>query len=393
MSDNCREYGWKRIRRGGWTAGRLQSKARGGCKDLPIPMSLERVVSRAPLRWALLALASFLLACLFEWLHLPAALLLGPLVAAGVMAACGAASTVPGPVFRLAHAVIGLLIARSLAVSTLTELVRDWPIFLAGVLSVVAASSFLGWALARWRVLPGTTAVWGSAPGAATAMILMSSSFGADMRLVALMQYLRVVTVVLAATLVARYWVGQGAAPEPDIAWLRLPDVGSLTATLLLIAGGAGLGQVVRMPAGTLLIPMVFGAVLSNAGIVSIELPPWLLASTYAVVGWQVGSRFDRAILRHAVRAFPGLLMATLALIGACAGIAALLVAAAGLDPLTAYLAASPGGIDSVAIIGMAGRADMPFVMAMQTARFLFVVLTGPWIARVVAARVARRRT
>jgi membrane AbrB-like protein len=80
----------------------------------------------------------------------------------------------------------------------------------------------------------------------------------------------------------------------------------------------------------------------------------------------------------------------TAAPIGACAGLAALLVAFAGIDPLTAYLATSPGGIDSIAIIGMAGGADMPFVMAMQTARFLVVMATGAWIARLVASAVGR---
>lgn len=141
-------------------------------------------------------------------MHLPAALLLGPLVAAPAMAPRGATSVVPGPVFRPAHAVVGLLIARTLAMDTLAELLRDWHIFLAGTVFVVAASGLIGWALTRWRVLPGTTAIWGSAPGAATVMVIMAGSFGADTRLVAFMQYLRVVTVVAVATLVARIWIG-----------------------------------------------------------------------------------------------------------------------------------------------------------------------------------------
>ena len=46
-----------------------------------------------------------------------------------------------------------------------------------------------------------------------------------------------------------------------------------------------------------------------------------------------------------------------------------------GIDPLTAYLATSPGGMDSVAIIAAASdRVDISFVMALQTARFLIVL-------------------
>jgi uncharacterized membrane protein AbrB (regulator of aidB expression) len=57
-----------------------------------------------------------------------------------------------------------------------------------------------------------------------------------------------------------------------------------------------------------------------------------------------------------------------------------------GVDPLTAYLATSPGGMDSVAIIAAASdTVNVSFVMALQTARFLFVLVLGPAIARLVA--------
>ena len=59
-----------------------------------------------------------------------------------------------------------------------------------------------------------------------------------------------------------------------------------------------------------------------------------------------------------------------------------------GVDSLTAYLTMSPGGLDSVAIIAASRTVDLPFVMAMQTARFLVVLLTGPSLARFIAKRV-----
>ncbi|WP_092961703.1 AbrB family transcriptional regulator [Falsiroseomonas stagni] len=343
------------------------------------------------MRWAWLIAFSVLLGASLAWLRVPAALLLGPLVVAAVMAICGAACVVPARLFKATHAVVGLLIARSLSAGTLVELLKDWPLFLAGVLFVVAASSGIGWLLARWAVLPGTTAVWGAAPGAATAMIIMAGSQGADVRLVAFMQYLRLVMAVVVATIVAGWWTGLGVPAANPASWLVLPDLTAFAATLLVAAVGLFIAARVSLPMGSLLIPMMLGAVMGNSGLVTIELPPWLLAPTYAVVGWQVGSRFDRPIVLHAMRALPGLLAGTVALVALCAGFAALLVVFAGIDPLTAYLATSPGGIDSVAIIGMAGGADMAFVMAMQTARFLFVMATGPWIARAVANSIARR--
>lgn len=54
-------------------------------------------------------------------------------------------------------------------------------------------------------------------------------------------------------------------------------------------------------------------------------------------------------------------------------------------DMLTAYLATSPGGLDTVAIIAAGSRVDMSFVMAMQTLRLLTVLVTGPAMARFIS--------
>jgi len=119
----------------------------------------------------------------------------------------------------------------------------------------------------------------------------------------------------------------------------------------------------------------------------TIELPPWLLAASYALVGWSIGLRFTRPILVHALRALPRLVASILVLIALCGGLAVILVLTAGVDPLTAYLATSPGGADSVAIIAGSSDVNLPFVMAMQTARFLVVLLVGPGVARFFARR------
>jgi uncharacterized protein len=54
---------------------------------------------------------------------------------------------------------------------------------------------------------------------------------------------------------------------------------------------------------------------------------------------------------------------------------------------MTAYLATSPGGADSVAIIAASSHVDTSFVMAMQMARFVAVLIFGPALARFVAGQ------
>ena len=67
--------------------------------------------------------------------------------------------------------------------------------------------------------------------------------------------------------------------------------------------------------------------------------------------------------------------------------LAALLVFVLGIDPLTAYLATSPGSLDSVAVIAASSNVDIAFVMTLQTARLILVTFIGPWLARLMANR------
>jgi membrane AbrB-like protein len=134
-------------------------------------------------------------------------------------------------------------------------------------------------------------------------------------------------------------------------------------------------------------VPLVVGAVLHASGLIEIELPEWLLALAYALIGWNIGLGFTRSVLVHAARALPQILLSIAALIAFCSGLAFVLVRTLGVDPLTAYLATSPGGMDSIAIIAASSDVDLPFVMALQTVRFSLVVLLGPAVARFIARR------
>jgi len=337
------------------------------------------------LQWAILLGFSVVLGALLEAIRLPAALLLGPMVVAIGLAAAETRVRVPAWSFVIAQGVIGALIARSVPASVIGEVGKKWPLFAAGVVVVIAAASLLGYGLARFHVLPGSTAVWGSSPGAATVMVLMAEAAGADERLVAIMQYLRVVCVAAVASIVSEAFVAGAVVARPAIDWFPAVDARQLALTLLVSVGGALVGSRLKIPAGAMLVPLFAGIVAQDCGWVEIALPPWLLAPSYALVAWAIGLRFTRGILVYAARALPRVLGSIFLLIAICGSFAALLAWKAGIDPLTAYLATSPGGADSVAIIAASSRVDVPFVMTMQTARFLIVLLIGPSLSSFIA--------
>ena len=335
--------------------------------------------------WIVLALVSAVLGGVLLQAMVPAALLLGPMLSAIAFGVGGSGLRLPRWAFLMAQSVIGCLVASALTPSILLDIADSWAVMLAIVAATVAAGGLVGWTLVRFGALPGTTAAWGSSPGGASAMVVMAESFGADPRLVGFMQYLRVVIVVMSASLAARLLIGQDApAMVPPDLLASVPPL-PLAETLAVAALGVLAGRFTRIPAAGLLVPMAVGATLHCLGLISVTLPYWLLSLSYLTIGWYIGLGFTRAILLYAFRTLPQVLLSIFLLIGLCGLSAWGLHCFLHTDGLTAYLATSPGGLDSVAIIAVGSGADTPFVLAVQTLRLFVVLLTGPAIARLIS--------
>ncbi|ABV13562.1 TPA: AbrB family transcriptional regulator [Citrobacter koseri] len=337
------------------------------------------------LQWGLLFLLSLLLSLAFLCIHLPAALLLGPMIAGIAFSLKGITLQLPRSTFLAAQAILGCMIAQNLTGSILTTLAVNWPVVLAILLVTLLSSAVVGWLLVRYSSLPGNTGAWGSSPGGAAAMVAMAQDYGADIRLVAFMQYLRVLFVAGAAVLVTRLILGDSAeAVSQQIEWFP-PLSGNLWSTLLLAAVAGFAGRILRIPSGTMLAPMIVGAWLHAGGMIVIELPEWLLAIAYMAIGWRIGLGFDRQVFFMALRPLPQILASIFALMAICAAMAWGLAHYMQIDFITAWLATSPGGLDTVAVIAAGSNADMALIMAMQTLRLFSILLTGPAVARFIS--------
>jgi membrane AbrB-like protein len=317
-------------------------------------------------------------------LHLPAAFLLGAMAAAMVVVGRGATLRLPEPVFALAQAVVGCLIARNFTPALFHTIVAHAATFALSTFSVLLVATLVGLALARARVLPGSTALWGMFPGGATVMVVLSGSFGGDMRLVAVMQYTRVVVAATAASVIARLagLSGGAAQGQPWLGPVAWPSFAASAAIILFS------GLVIprwRVPAGALLAPMVVATVLQDVGLLQVELPRVLLVASYVVIGWAVGLRFTREAFVSARRSLPQIIASVVGLVAACAGIGWALARITRIDLLTAYLATSPGGADSIAIIAAGTPIDVAFVMSTQMARVVSVLVLGPQLVKQAA--------
>jgi uncharacterized protein len=351
---------------------------------------ITRLLARpsSPALWVALVALSVLAGAGLHEIGLPAAFLLGPLLAAILVQTTSGGVKVP-PLLQVgAQAMIGCLIARAITPVVVSGFLQHWAPVVATVMLSLSGGVLIGWSMSRLGIIPGTTPVWGMMPGAATAMMLMAEAYGADARLVAFMQYLRVVLVAVAGSVVAILFAhGGGSRTAPG--FFPPIDLQSLVATLALASIGAGAGRLSRIPGGVLLGSLTLCALGSGTGWIRIELPPVLLIASYAVIGWSIGSRFTRDVLATAARKLPQTLGAAALLMLFCGLLSYALMRWLHTDPLTAYLAASPGGVDAAAIIAASTKVDMPLVMMVQTVRLVVVLAIGPRLARLAARTLA----
>lgn len=334
------------------------------------------------LQWLALILCAGAAGQILHALAVPAGLFLGPMLVAIVFGVSGAQLSLHRQVFRFGQGCVGLLVAHSVTWPVLASLADAWPLMLFATFATVALSALVGLGTVRFGDIPGSTAAWGTAPGAASAMVSMAEDNGADGRVVATMQYVRVVCVVMIGSLVSHLLGATSVAGDVAQAAVVADSVqlGSLLLGLGVVLVGVAVGS--KMPAGALLMPLMLGAMLQLTGVLHVSLPSEVLAIAYGAIGCYIGLRFDRQTVRYVWKRLPTMIAGAVVLILLCAGCAWLLARLAGTDFLSMYLATSPGGLDAMAIIAVETHADVGMVLAMQTLRLFGVILTGAYLAR-----------
>jgi membrane AbrB-like protein len=342
-------------------------------------------------RWPGLAVATAVAAVGAGAVGVPSSALFAAILTGLVWALTGAGGMAP-PRWAVvaAQAVIGATLGAYFELAPLTALGGRWlPVGLV-VAGTLAVSLLAGMLVAAATELDPPTALLGLVAGGASGIVTLSDELGADARLVAVMQYTRVLVVVLLAPLVTAFALGEGGgATGGGVAGAADAGVaGKLAYTAAACGAGLLVARRLRVPAAALLGPLAVGAALT-----AIELPsgagvPGLLQDlAFAVIGVQVGLRFTPATVRRAGRLLPVVLAAVMAIVGLCAGLAAVLAALAGVPFADAYLATTPGGIYAVLATAVGVGADTTFVTAVQALRMLIMVIAAPPLVRVLATR------
>jgi uncharacterized protein len=338
-----------------------------------------------PARWAAVIAVTVLAALACDVAGLPSPQLFAGLIG-GVVAALafGWRMALPRLGWTGAQAVTGVALGAYVERPTV-EAVGEHivPVALVSI-ATLALTVGAGILLARFSELDRPSAAFGMIAGGAAGIVAIADELDADNRLVAILQYLRVLIIVVLTPLVADaifpgdHGFHTGAGHEA---------AGSLgdAALLLAVSVGGGMigGRLVRLPAYALLGPMLVASGLTLADVPFAEpLPSWIQYLAFAAIGMQVGLRFTPDSMTAAGRALAPGLLAIAGLLAGCALLALALAPLADVSTLDAYLATTPGGLYAVLATAVGSGANTTFVLAVQVLRLFVMLLAAPVLAR-----------
>jgi membrane AbrB-like protein len=339
---------------------------------------------RAP-RWGGAAAAILLVGWLFGLIGVPSSYLFGALLVGLIVALARADALVVAPLaFRASQAVTGVALGAYLRSDALQAAAHAWAAVTLVSLGTLAVSLGCGLALTRFTKLDRPTAALGTVAGGASGIVAMADELQADDRLVAFMQYLRVLIVVSATPVLMGLAFPGHHAGSPEAAGGLLGDAKGWVLTAALAPAGVLLARLVRLPAGALLGPMLLAGGVGLALPDGFSVPVLLREAAFAGIGLQVGLRFTMATVREVGSLLVPVLVGIVGLMVACFGLAIVLAFATSASLLDAYLATTPGGLYAVLAAAFGSGANTTFVLAVQTLRVLVMVLLAPALVRVL---------
>lgn len=333
-------------------------------------------------RWLVLILMVAAVSSLFTLARLPTPLLFGGLAGALLYAPARpqAPLRLPDSWFQAGQAVVGVIVGASMDWHSLGALGPRWLVVVGVSCFSLVVSVLVGRLLIRRGASPAT-ATFASVAGGAAGLTAMADDLGADARVVAVLQYLRLLVVLVTMPLVVTLVFG---AREDGPALGVTGTDWRVDAPFVAAAVACGLlaGRLLRLPSAAILGPLLVAALLTLVPFFEgAAVPPVVEALGYLVIGVQVGLKFTAASLRAIGRMLPTALLTIVVTLVACAGLGWVLTVTTDASPVDAYLATTPGGIYAVLGIAAATDGDVAFVAAAQMLRLLIVLASAPLIA------------
>ncbi|MFT5896400.1 MAG: membrane AbrB-like protein [bacterium] len=199
------------------------------------------------------------------------------------------------PLLRLVGvATIGAMIGVTVPPDLLVVLPSFWISALALIPFILLAHAG-SYALMRFVGKYGAVdAYFASLPGGLVEAVLIGEKAGADVRVLTVQHFVRILCVVISVPLLFYVMtgevVGSSAGEVIDTTAYGMSDI----LLILLLAGlGSWVGQLLKLPAAHLLGPLAIAVIVSVSGLAEIHVPSWLLHLAQFIIGATLGAQFS----------------------------------------------------------------------------------------------------
>jgi membrane AbrB-like protein len=337
-------------------------------------MTLSAPFARVALALAIGAVGGWL----FTLLTMPLPWMLGSMAFCTVAAVAGAPIRAPARIRPYMIAVVGIMLGAGFSPAMLDR-AGEWLGSLSMLLAYIAVVGGAG--LVYFRLVSRydpVTSYFCAMPGGFNEMVMMGVEMGGDERKIALTHASRVLLVVFAVPLWLRL------TGQLDIADRMSLDVGLAEVAMAdyLLLGACAIAwpiaHILRLPAASLVGPMVASAALHLVGATESQPPTLIVNLAQLFIGTTVGCRFIGAARRevgHALAIGAGLaalMLVLTALFSYCVN------AVTGVPFPVAVLAFSPGGLAEMSLVGLALGVDVAFIATHHVVRIFLVILLAP---------------
>lgn len=329
-----------------------------------------------------LALATFGGIVFFHF-GLPAAWLSGAMVGATCGIVFGVRLHVPDWLRQVTMLVLGASMGVSVTPATL-HTIGQWPTSLAVLAITIAAIIMAAIVVGRLFGWDRDTAIYASAPGALSTVLILAEASGADMRRVVIAQSSRLFILVAILPFVLSL-----IDPHASASFRPAPiglDSGPVDYLLLLVVSAAGAlaARLVRAPAPLLIGAAIASSIVHGADLIEAPVPVMVQIPSFIILGAFMGLRFrgtTLAILRSEIGA--SLLICLSSSVVALVG-AFLVHQILGVRLAETMVAFAPGGIEAMTIIAFSLSLDVAFVGTHHLVRFLGIAVALPVVSRLL---------